>query len=170
VALELIPWAQTTSDRFRAYRTGGFTRLEARVFLAIVKRLSPFRSGALRESWIKRRNQVLSDSPYAAIQDRGGRIQGRMRDLFIPLAASVRPTSPGNVTLPGKAGPFVLDRSSRSLVAVRRASVIIRGSGYLQRAEDELTRAGAERAMVELEMLGDMRQPMPPSTRNGGAE
>lgn len=163
--LDLIPWAQTLSDRFRAYRTGGFTRLEARLFLEIVRRLSPVRSGTLRDSWVKRRNQVVSSSPYASIQDRGGTIRGRTRDLFIPLLPSVGPHTSGNVTLQGKAGPFVLERSTRTLVAVRRASVNIRGSGYLRRAEDELGRESAERAMMELEHLGDVTRPMPPSTR-----
>lgn len=160
---QLIPWLFGMADRFRLYRTGGFTRLEARNLVDILRRVSPVRTGTLRQSWLKRRNQVISTAPHARIASEGGRVQGRNRQLFIPVRAFVTPYSAGNVTVQGRGGPYVFSRSTRDLMAVKRDFVVVRGTGYLSRAENELLRGAPGRAVEELQQLGDLGAPMPVS-------
>ena len=145
MALELEVWAGRLAAELREMATLDL-QPEAGHLLRIARRYAPGRLGTkLRTQGA----QVVSDVPGAQLLSEGGTIRPRKaRWLLIPLPG--RPANvgqgPNYVTVGLRIDVrYVLDRNTRELVAVRKLSVTIKGSRWMDKALEEHRREAADR-------------------------
>lgn len=145
MAVELEVWAGRLADELRELAKADLES-EASHLLRIARRYAPGRLGTkLRTQGA----QVVSDVPGAQLLSEGGTIRPkRARWLLIPLPGRPRDAGkgPGYVTVGKRADVrYVLDRQTKELVAVRKLSVTIRGSRWMDRALEEHVREATDR-------------------------
>jgi hypothetical protein len=124
---------------------------ETRVLAGITRRLAPRASGALAESIEPDGLTVVSDVPYAELQSTGGTVTARQHGwLTIPVRAGYRPGG-GYVTVRGRDGnPIVMRSGTYELWAVKRRSVRVPGSRYLQRALEQHLESGTDQRVLNV--------------------
>jgi hypothetical protein len=145
MAIELEVWAGRLAHELRELAALD-QEAEAGQLLRIARRYAPGRLGTqLRTQGA----QVVSDVPGAQLLSEGGTIRPkRARWLLIPLPGRPKNVGQGpNYVTIGKRADirYVIDRQTKELVAVRKLSVTIRGSRWMDKALEEHTREAEQR-------------------------
>lgn len=121
---------------------------EAQALLRIAKRHAP---GKLGETLSAPDERVVSSVPYAQFTSEGGTIRPKLAQwLRIPLPGQPDDAGkgPGYVTIGEGPTRYVIRKDTRELVAVRKLSVTIRGTHWMEHALRE-HEASAEHRLSE---------------------
>ena len=158
--VELEDWAASLSKSARRTAKSLTTkalRAETKRLALVLRKYAPRRTGALRKSirWVGA-NVLASD--YARVQSEGGRVvPRRYAFLAVPLRADYRP-GPGFITARERNGVrAVLSRNTYEVWAIRRRSVLVKGSHFMERGLEEHQR-GVTDALDQSIWLGRLKE------------
>lgn len=155
--VELDYWAGRLARKFRdePKKAERDLKEEAKALRDHLKATAPRAKGRLMRSIYAKEFSVITYVAYAEVQNEGAKVVPKRRAwLTIPLRKGYRASSRQFFTINGRDGnQYVLRKKTRELWAIRRRSIVIPGSGWMDRglrthlmfAEERLADAFAER-------------------------